>query len=78
MLASILPTYLTANGTAFKLDVILSGKKVTSYEAMDSVSAIRDVLKAYRDGGEAEMLPALTREADLDMYSFSLALVIPT
>ncbi|MBN2303433.1 MAG: MMPL family transporter, partial [Anaerolineae bacterium] len=52
MLSNIIASYLTNNGTAFKLDVIL-GVRPTGYEAMDIVSQIRDILKDYRDGGEA-------------------------
>ena len=45
-------TYLAAEGTAFKLEVILSVSP-SSNEALDTVTAIRGVLKGYQQGGEA-------------------------
>ncbi len=52
VLGSISASYLAAEGTAFKLEVI-SGVQPTSYEGMDMVGDIRAVLENYRDGGEA-------------------------
>ncbi|HML20703.1 MAG TPA: MMPL family transporter [Aggregatilinea sp.] len=52
MLGQLLPNYITDDHTAYKLEVILDVPP-TSYEAMDTVHAIRDVLDEYKDGGEA-------------------------
>ena len=52
VLGSIVKTYLTADGTAFKLDVIMAGQ-ATSYEAMDSIKDIRRILADYDDPGDA-------------------------
>ncbi len=45
-------TYLAAEDTAFKLEVILSVSP-SSNEALDTVTAIRGVLRGYQDGGDA-------------------------
>ncbi|MCZ7538919.1 MAG: hypothetical protein M5U29_03160 [Anaerolineae bacterium] len=51
VLGQLAATYLANEGTAFKLDIVLSGS-ADSYEAMDTVTAIRSVLADYRDGGK--------------------------
>jgi len=45
-------TYVTDDETAFKLDVILAGRP-TSYEGMDTVGEIREILEKYKRGGDA-------------------------
>ncbi|WP_119069656.1 MMPL family transporter [Aggregatilinea lenta] len=52
MIGQLLPNYLNDDATAYKMEVILDVPP-TSYEAMDTVHAIRDVLTTYEDGGEA-------------------------
>ncbi len=52
MLGQLLPNYITSDYTAYKLEVILDVPP-TSYEAMDTVHAMRNVLAQYGDGGEA-------------------------
>jgi RND superfamily putative drug exporter len=46
MMAGLIPNYLTDDETAYKLDVILDGSPV-SYEAMDTMDEMRDLLKQY-------------------------------
>jgi len=64
VLGQLAATYLANEGTAFKLDVVLSGN-ADSYEAMDAVMAIRSVLADYRDGGEAVVSGGWAINADI-------------
>jgi RND superfamily putative drug exporter len=49
----LIPMYITEDGRSFRLEVIL-GQQPTSYESMDTVHDIREILKDYRsDGGDA-------------------------
>ncbi|MEW6580195.1 MAG: MMPL family transporter [Chloroflexota bacterium] len=57
-------TYLAAENTAFKLDIILSVSP-SSDAALDTVSAIRRVLKGYQDGGEAVVSGGSAVNADI-------------
>jgi RND superfamily putative drug exporter len=52
MMAGLIPNYLTDDQTAYKLDVILDGSPV-SYEAMDTMDEMRDLLKQY-DGSNGD------------------------
>lgn len=52
MLGDLLPNYITGDATAYKLEVILDVPP-TSYESMETVHDIRDVLEAHENGGEA-------------------------
>jgi len=56
--------YLTADSTAFKLDVILGGN-TQGYEAMDTVNAIRAILTDYQDGGDAVVAGATAINTDI-------------
>jgi RND superfamily putative drug exporter len=57
-------TYLAAQGTAFKLEVILSVSP-SSDEALDTVTAIRGVLAGYQQGGEAVVSGGPAVNADI-------------
>jgi RND superfamily putative drug exporter len=58
-------TYLAAGGTAFKLDVILADSP-SSDAALNTVTAIRRVLKDYRTGGgEADVSGGSAVNADI-------------
>jgi uncharacterized membrane protein YdfJ with MMPL/SSD domain len=52
LLGPLASTYLADNGTAFKLDVILADSP-SSYAAMNTLTRIRGVLKAYQGPGQA-------------------------
>jgi len=52
LFSQLLPTYLSSDGTAFKLDVVFAVPP-TSYEAMDTLHDIRRILKTYEGEGEA-------------------------
>ncbi|MBN1562537.1 MAG: MMPL family transporter [Anaerolineae bacterium] len=52
MLNSLSETYLAKAGTAFKLELIFAVSP-SSYEAMDTMHAIRDILTRYEGDGEA-------------------------
>ena len=52
LFGQLIGQYLTPDGTAFKLDVILAGD-TQSYAAMDAVNDIRAMLADYRGQGEA-------------------------
>lgn len=56
--------YLTADATAFKLDVMLSGN-TQGYAAMDTVNDIRAILEDYQDGGEAVVAGATAINTDI-------------
>ena len=56
--------YLTADGTAFKLEVVLSGN-TQSYEAMDTVNTIRTILRDYQGPGEAVVAGATAINTDI-------------
>jgi len=56
--------YLTADATAFKLDVILGGN-TQGYEAMDTVNEIRAILTDYQDSGEAVVAGATAINTDI-------------
>ncbi|HML23119.1 MAG TPA: MMPL family transporter [Aggregatilinea sp.] len=53
-LQPVFDLYLGDDGTAYRLEVILSGVP-TSYEAMDTINDIRDMLKPYAGTGEAQV-----------------------
>ncbi|MCZ7541841.1 MAG: MMPL family transporter [Anaerolineae bacterium] len=57
-------TYLAAENTAFKLEVILSVSP-SSDAALDTVGDIRHVLKGYQDGGEAVLSGGPAVNADV-------------
>jgi len=57
-------TYLAAENTAFKLDVILSVSP-SSDAALDTVGTIRHVLKDYQNGGEAVVSGGSAINADI-------------
>ncbi|MBN1965904.1 MAG: MMPL family transporter, partial [Anaerolineae bacterium] len=52
LLAQLIPSYLNTDATAFKLDLVLAQSPV-SYESMDTVHTIREILTDYQDRGEA-------------------------
>lgn len=56
--------YLTADATAYKLDVILGGN-TQGYAAMDTVNNIRAILEDYQDGGEAVVAGATAINTDI-------------
>jgi len=56
--------YLTADGTAFKLEVVLSGN-TQSYAAMDTVNTIRAILADYQGPGEAVVAGATAINTDI-------------
>ena len=60
----LVTTYLAAEGTAFKLDVILADSP-SSDAALNTVTAIRRVLKEYRTNGEAEVSGGSAVNADI-------------
>ena len=57
-------TYLAAENTAFKLDVVLSVSP-SSDAALDTVGEIRRVLKGYQDSGEAVVSGGSAVNADI-------------
>lgn len=57
-------TYLAQEGTAFRLEVILANSP-SSDAALDTVTAIRRVLKDYREGGQAEVSGGSAVNADI-------------
>ena len=61
----LVSTYLAAGGTAFKLDVILADSP-SSDSALNTVTAIRRILKEYRTGGgEADISGGSAVNADI-------------
>ncbi len=46
IMAQLTPSYLNEDGTAFKIDVIFAGSP-SSYEAMDTMHQIRQIIKPY-------------------------------
>ncbi|NLX10761.1 MAG: MMPL family transporter [Chloroflexi bacterium] len=64
LFGQLLPTYANADLTAYKLEVILSQPPV-SYEAMDTLHEIRNLLKPYGDPGDAVVSGGTATIADI-------------
>jgi len=64
VLGQLAATYLANEGAAFKLDVVVSSD-ADSYEAMDTVTTIRSVLKGYQGDGDAVVSGGWAINADI-------------
>lgn len=65
MMSQLKSNYLNSDGTAYKLDVVLAGSP-NSYETMDTVLTIRDMLKAYdNEQGDAVVSGTIALLADV-------------